>query len=107
MLVDNLLPTIVGRWFCSYRYMRRAWDARKVLMCLEGWYFRSGLKNPLAYKVDEPNLENMVQFLGVDIKLYGEPRSSVTPLPIFSTSFTSSITTSTEKSHHVAIFNQS
>jgi hypothetical protein len=79
----------------------------KVLMCLEGWSLRSWLKNPLAYKVEEPNLENMVQFLGVIIKMYGEPRSSVTPFPISPTYFTSTIIASAEKSHFVAIFNQS
>jgi hypothetical protein len=46
----------------------------------------------------------MVQFLGFNIKMYGEPRSSMTPLPIFPASFTSAITASAEKSHPKEIF---
>jgi hypothetical protein len=47
-LVDNLLPTIVGRWFWSHRHMRRDSDTREILMCLEGRSFGSGLEDFMA-----------------------------------------------------------
>jgi hypothetical protein len=49
----------------------------------------------------------MLEFLGVDIKMYGESRSFGTSLPISPAFVTSTITALAEKAHPVGIFNGS
>jgi len=49
----------------------------------------------------------LVQFLGVNIEIYREPRSFMTYLPISPAYVTSTITAPAEKSHPIEIFNES
>jgi hypothetical protein len=53
---------------------------------------------------EESSLENMVQILWTNIKMYGKPRSFMTPLPILFASIASTITASNEEAHPEEMF---
>jgi hypothetical protein len=61
--------------------MWRNENARDVLR-LERRYFWSRVYYSMTNPVKEPILEQLVQFLGVNIKMYGKSRPSRTSVPI-------------------------
>jgi hypothetical protein len=56
--------------------------------------------------VKEPKLEQLVQFLGINIKMDGKSRPSRTSVPIFLASVISAIATPTEKTHPIETIRQ-
>jgi hypothetical protein len=51
--------------------------------------------------IKNPSLEQLVQFLGINIKMNGKSRSSRTSLPISPTSVISAMDAPTEETHPV------
>jgi hypothetical protein len=66
--IDDLLPSIIFRNFWLHGYMRRNMNTRDILR-LEGRPLWSGLNYPFPNPIEEPNLKQMVQLLGVNIKM--------------------------------------
>jgi hypothetical protein len=60
----------------------------------------------MANPIKEPSLEQLVQFLRVNIKMDRKSRPPMASIPISPASVISTIVASTEKSHHVAIICQ-
>jgi hypothetical protein len=54
--------------------------------------------------VKEPNLEQLVQFPGINIKMNGESRPSRPSVRVSSSFIISTMAISTEEYHHVAVF---
>jgi len=100
--IDNLLPFIIRKDFWLQGYVRRHGNTRDVLR-LEGRSFWSRLYYSLPNPVKEPNLEQLVQFLGVNIKMYGKYRHSRISVPISSTSIIFAMVSPTEETHPVEI----
>jgi hypothetical protein len=66
--IDNLLPSIIFRNFWLHGYMRRHKNTRDILR-LEGRPLWSRLNYPLPNPIEEPSLKQLVQLLGIDIKM--------------------------------------
>jgi hypothetical protein len=80
--------------------MRRHMNTRDVLR-LKGRSLWSRLYYSLPDPVKEPNLEQLVQFLGVNIKMNGESRPSRPSVPVTSSSIISSMAAPAEETHPV------
>jgi hypothetical protein len=101
-LVDNLLPTVICGDFGLQRHMWRNENARDILRRLERGYFWSRVHYPMANPIKEPILEQLVQFLRVNVKMDRKSRPPMASIPISPASVISTIVASTEKAHPVA-----
>jgi hypothetical protein len=100
--IDNLLTSIICRDLWFQGHMRRHRNTRDVLR-LKGGSLWSRLYYSLLDPVKEPSLEQLVQFLGVNIKMNGESMSSRPSAPVTSSSIISTMASPTEETHHVCI----
>jgi hypothetical protein len=66
--IDNLPPSILLTNFWLHGYMRRHMNTRDILR-LEGRSLWSGLNYPFPNTIEEPSLKQVVQLLGVSIKM--------------------------------------
>jgi hypothetical protein len=82
-LVENILPTIICRDFRLQRHMWRNENAGNILRRMEMGYFWSRVHYPMANPIKEPILEQLVQFLRVNIKM---DRKSRPPMALISIS---------------------
>jgi hypothetical protein len=98
--IDNLLPSIICRDFWLQGHMRRHMNTRDILR-LEGRSLWSGLYYSFPNPVEEPSLEQLVQFLGVNIKMNGESRPSRPSVPVTSSSIISAMAAPAEETHPV------
>ena len=103
--VDNLLPSIICRDFWLHGHMRRHRNTRDVLR-LEGGSLWSRLYYSLPDLVKEHNLEQLVQFLGIKIKMNKESRHYRPFVRVSSASIISAMATPSEETHHVATIHQ-
>jgi hypothetical protein len=85
--------------------MWRNENARDVLR-LERRSFWSRVYYSMTNLVKEPNLEQLVQFLGINIKMDGKSRPSRPSVPISPASVISSMAAPTEETHPVAVVHQ-
>jgi hypothetical protein len=72
-----------------------------ILRRLERGYFWSRVHYPMANPIKEPILEQLVQFLWVNVKMYIKYRPPMASIPISPAYVISTIVASTEKSHPV------
>jgi hypothetical protein len=103
--VDNIIPSIIFRDFWLQGYIRRHRNTRDVLR-LEGRSLWSRVYYSFPNPVKEPKLEQLVQFLGINIKMNEESRPSRTSVLVSSSSIISSMAAPTEENHHVAVICQ-
>jgi hypothetical protein len=82
--------------------MWRNMNARDVLRRMERRYFWSRVHYSMTNPIKEPILEQLVQFLRINIKMDGKSRPSMASVPISPASVISAIVAPTEKSHPVA-----
>jgi hypothetical protein len=75
----------------------------KDILRLIGRSLWSRLYYPLPNLVEEPNLEKLVQFLGVSIKMNGESRPSRPSVPVTSSSIISAMVAPVEETHPVCV----
>jgi hypothetical protein len=85
--------------------MRRHMNTRDVLR-LEGGYLWSRLYYSLPNLVEEPILKQLVQFLGINIKMNGESKPFRPSVPVSSSSIISAMAAPTEETHLVAAVRQ-
>ena len=93
--VDNLFPSIICRDLWLQGHVRRHKNSKDVLR-LEGGSLWSRLYYSLLDLVKEPNLEQLVQFLGINIKMNGKSRPSRPSVTVSSASVISAIVATTE-----------
>jgi hypothetical protein len=82
--------------------MWRNENARDVLRRLERGSFWSRVHYSMANPIKEPILEQLVQFLGINIKMDRKSRPPMASIPISPASVISAIVAPTEKTHPVA-----
>jgi hypothetical protein len=85
--------------------MSRNENARDVLR-LEGGSLWPRVYYSMTNLVKKPILEQLVQFLGINIKMNGKSRPSRTSVPISPASVISSMAAPTEETHPIAIVHQ-
>jgi hypothetical protein len=81
--------------------MMRHNNTRDVLR-LEGRSLWSRMYYPLSDLVEEPNLKQLVQLLGINIKMNRESRPSRPSIPVTSSSIVSSMASYAEETHPVS-----
>jgi hypothetical protein len=74
-----------------------------VVLRLEGRSLWSRLYYSFPNPVKEPILEQLVQFLGINIKMNGESRPSRPSVLVSSSSIISTMSAPTEETHPIAI----
>jgi hypothetical protein len=100
--VDNLWPSIICRDFWLQGNMRRNENYRDVER-LEGGSLWLRVYYSMNNLVKSPILEQLVQFLGINIKMNGKSRPSRTYIPISPASVISTMAYPTEETHPIAI----
>jgi hypothetical protein len=80
--------------------MRRNTNAKDILR-LEGVSLWSRLYYSFPDPVKEPILEQLVQFMGINIKMNGKSRPSRPSVPVSPSSIISSMAAPTEETHPV------
>jgi hypothetical protein len=98
--IDNLLASIICRYFWLQGHMRMHMNTRDFLS-LKGGSLWLRLYYSLPNPVKEPSLEQLVQFMGVNIKMNGESRPSRPSVPITSSSIIYAMAAPDEETHHV------
>jgi hypothetical protein len=101
--VDDLLPTIICTDFMLQRHMWRNRNVRDILRRLERGSLYSTVHYSMANPIKEPNLEQLVQFLRISVKMDRKSRPLMALIPISSASVILAIVVSTEKAHPVAV----
>jgi hypothetical protein len=104
MMVDDLLPTLICGDFGLQRHMWRNKNAKDILRTMKRGYFWSRVHSPMTNPIKEPSLEQLVQFLRVNVKMDRKSRPPMALVPISPASDISTTVASTEKSHPVATF---
>jgi hypothetical protein len=66
--IDNLLPSMFFKNFWLHGYMRRNMNTMDILR-LEGRPLWSRLNCPFHNPIEEPNLKQLIQLMGIDIKM--------------------------------------
>jgi hypothetical protein len=82
MLVDDLFPTIICGDFKLQRHMWRNANGRDILSRLKRGYFWSRVHYSMANLIKEPILEQLVQFLRINVKMDRKFRPPMTSVPI-------------------------
>jgi hypothetical protein len=101
-LVDDILTTIICEDFRILRHMWRNNNSRDISRRLERKSFWSRVNYSMANPIKEPNLEQLVQFLRVIVKMDKKSRPPMASIPISLASVILTIVASTEKTHPVA-----